>query len=564
MTKNITTWPPNYTIHFASRVDRLNSIRNKPDMLLGALEYYKDPARWVEFIEHWLITYDPRNNKKKTKPVIMPFILFPRQKDLIEFLISCWRDSESGLLEKSRDMGATWLSVAFSICMWLFCPGSSIGWGSRKQELVDKIGDPDSIFEKLRMTIKYLPREFMPAGWNENVHCSYMKLINPANGSSITGEIGDNIGRGGRKSIYFKDESAHYERPEKIEAALGDNTDVQIDISSVNGTANVFARRRKSGVVWNPGCTIPEGEQRVFIMDWRDHPEKTQEWYDKRRAKAEREGLLHIFAQEVDRDYASAVEGVLIPNTWVQAAVDLHTKINVPLDDMMVGTIYSALDVADEGRDLNAQACRQGITLFDLDKWAQGDTGQTANKAIHKCSIVKANELQYDCIGIGAGIKSETNRLKRDNLLRKHLKIIGWNASKGVLHPKRHIIKDDKTSPLNKDLYSNLKSQGWWNLRTRFEKTYKMVNQNTTYPVSDLICIKSDIDNFDELISELSQPTYSHNSSGQITINKKPDGTRSPNLADSVNMVYWPVPEIEENVGIVGGCAGVPNQRQEN
>jgi hypothetical protein len=48
-------------------------------------------------------------------------------------------------------------------------------------------------------------------------------------------EAGDNIGRGGRTLVYFKDESAHYEHPDLIEAALGDNTNVQIDISSVNG-----------------------------------------------------------------------------------------------------------------------------------------------------------------------------------------------------------------------------------------------------------------------------------------------------------------------------------------
>ena len=89
-------------------------------------------------------------------------------------------------------------------------------------------------------------------------------------------------------------------------------------------------------------------------------------------------------------------------------------------------------------------------------------------------------------------------------------------------------------------MYKNLKAQGWWNLRLRFEKTYKTVTQGVIYPIGELINILSSINNFDELVSELSQPTYSHNSSGQIIINKKPDGTRSPNLADGVNIVYWP------------------------
>ena len=535
----IDTWPPNYVEVFAKRVRVLNELQEKPEVVPGAISYYTPPERWVEFIEDWMVTYDPRNSKNPNKPVLIPFILFPKQKEFLQFLIETWQEGENGLIEKSRDMGATWLCCALSVCMWLFSDGTSTGWGSRKEQLVDKIGDPDSIFEKMRMIIRYLPKFFLPEGYNEKVHSSYMKLINPANGCTITGEAGDNIGRGGRKSIYFKDESAHYERPDKIEAALSDNTDVQIDISSVNGTANIFARRRKAGIEWQPETEIGSGETRVFIFDWRDHPEKTQEWYDKRREKAEREGLLHIFAQEVDRDYAAAVEGVLIPSTWVQSAVDLHKRYPKLESDMFSGLQFSALDVADEGGDLNAQAGRKGIVLNFLDKWAQGDTGQTADKAILNCKLLNVSSFDYDCIGVGSGVKSETNRLKRENKLPKNLIIKGWNAAV-VQESKKRSIPKDNSSPLNGDLYASLKAQAYWNLRRRFEKTHQFVTKNEEYPIEELICIPSDTPYFSELISELSQPTYGSNSSGKILVDKKPEGTRSPNLADAVNMVYFP------------------------
>ena len=154
-----------------------------------------------------------------------------------------------------------------------------------------------------------------------------MKIINPDTGATITGESGKNIGRGGRSMIYFKDESAHYERPELIEAALGDNTDVQIDVSSVHGSANVFYRRRTTGEVWEPDKVMPKGKTRVFVFDWRDHPGKPQSWYDLRRARAETEGLLHIFAQEVDRDYLASMDKILISPAWVKAAIDAHKKL---------------------------------------------------------------------------------------------------------------------------------------------------------------------------------------------------------------------------------------------
>jgi len=533
-------WPPNYVAQFVSRYNRVKQMKENPVLIVGAKEYYSHPENWVEFIEHWMVTSDPRNRKYKDKPIITPFILFPKQKEFVQFIIGCWLDGESGLIEKSRDMGATWLSCCISVCMWLFVEGSSIGWGSRGSDLVDNIGDPSSIFEKMRILIRYLPKFFLPIGFSERNHSHSMRLVNPENGSTITGEIGDNIGRGGRTSIYFKDESAHYQHPEMIEAALGDNTDVQIDMSSVNGTANVFARKRFAGEVWLPGKKIESGMTRVFILDWRDHPEKTQEWHDKRYAKYEREGLLRLFSQEVLRDYSAAVEGILIPAQWVQSAVDLDKRFPKFAALMRQGQIFSGLDVADEGGDLNSQADRKGITLIGLDKWAQGDTGETANKAVMRCKIIRASELFYDCVGVGSGVKAETNRLKRENLLPANLKITPWNGGDSVLNPDGHSIPDDNESPLNKDLYKNLKAQGWWNLRTRFEKTWRFVTKGTQYPMSELINIPSDILHFNELIAELSQPTYGSTTDGKIIVDKKPDGTRSPNLADSVNIVYWP------------------------
>jgi hypothetical protein len=208
------------------------------------------------FIEDWCITYDPRN-KGGDSPKTIPFILFDRQKEFIDFVMGCLKDQESGLIEKSRDMGATWLCCALSVYLWLFVPGISIGWGSRKEMLVDRLGDPDSIFEKMRKIILSLPRWLWPGGFKPKEHSSYMKILNPESGGTITGESGDNIGRGGRKAIYFKDESAWYEHPESIEASLGDTTNCQIDISSVKGTNTVFHRRKTAGETWDKKKALP-------------------------------------------------------------------------------------------------------------------------------------------------------------------------------------------------------------------------------------------------------------------------------------------------------------------
>jgi hypothetical protein len=105
----------------------------------------------------------------------------------------------------------------------------------------------------MRILIRNLPREFLPQGFDEQEHMAQMRIVNPQSGSTITGDIGDNIGRGGRSLIYFKDESAHYVHAEMIEAALSGNARVQIDISSVHGLGTVFDRKIEAGVYWTPG-----------------------------------------------------------------------------------------------------------------------------------------------------------------------------------------------------------------------------------------------------------------------------------------------------------------------
>jgi len=534
-------WPPNYTDIFIARAKRLSLLNSNHDLIVGAKEYYR--TRPIEFINDWCVTYDPRNVSSGL-PTTLPFILFPRQIEFIYFLQDCINDQENGLVEKSRDMGATWECAAFSVWMWLFSDGVAVGFGSRKEQLVDKLGDPDSIFEKIRIIIDHLPRFFWPKDFDIRYNAGYMKVTNPETGATITGEAGDNIGRGGRKSIYFKDESAHYERPEKIEAALGDNTNVQIDISSVNGTANIFARRRKSGVVWSPGKQIPKGSTKVFIFDWRDHPNKTQEWYETRRAKAEREGLLHVFAQEVDRDYSAAVKGACIPPAWIKAAIDAHIVLGFT-ESEMDGMISSALDVGDsDDGDSNACATKKGIILTEVEEWHERDTGVTARKALARMHVNGSHRLDYDCIGVGSGVKAEVNRLMDEGQL-KNLQIVKWDAGATCLDPDMHIIPDDPDTPINKDFFANLKAQGWWKLRQRFENTYKVVVQGIEIPFDELIVLPSALSNIHEIVEELSQPIVKYDKRGRILIDKKPSGSTSPNKADSIMMLYWPAVDNE-------------------
>lgn len=498
-------WPPDYEQEEERRalIQRIFNSTDKPRE--AARELYADNP--VQFINDWCVTYDPRN-ATKDRPTKMPFLLFDKQQEFVQFLQDCMEDSQSGLVEKSRDMGATWTAVGFSIWLWAFVPGASVGWGSRKEKLVDTIGDPDSIFEKLRMIIDELPWYILPEGFSRKEHCNYMKITGD-HGATITGEGGDNIGRGGRKLIYFKDESAHYDRAEMIEAALSDNTDCQIDISSVNGPNNIFHRKRTGGAV------------KVFVMDWRDHPGKDQKWYDKRREDAETNGLMHVFSQEVDRDYSSSVKGTLIPGMWVKAAIDAHKKLGIKAE----GHKRVGFDVADEGGDVNAVISVHGVIVTDLDQWGEGDTGESTIKAIHFAEGLKTNEMVYDSVGVGAGVKATVRTAKTK------VKAIGYDGV-GVQDPKKDYVEGKK----NEDMFASGSAQDWWLLRDRFLATYNAVIKGKDIAHDKMISLPSDLPHLQQLEAELSQVKRDTNGKGLILVDKQPKGTKSPNLADSLKM----------------------------
>ncbi len=222
-------WPPSFALELARRLDLEQRLAADPSLQAGAKLAYAQSI--ADFVSDCVFLQEPRN-ANSDEPVKLPVVLFSRQREFLEWLVERFKTKTSAPVEKSRDSGATWMSCAFAVWLWLFFPGSTVGFGSRKEILVDRQGDMQSIFEKIRSIVEHLPAYMKPRGFNERTDSNYMRLLNPENGATIIGEAGDNIGRGGRTSVYFVDEAAHLDHPERIEAALTATTDVRIDISS--------------------------------------------------------------------------------------------------------------------------------------------------------------------------------------------------------------------------------------------------------------------------------------------------------------------------------------------
>jgi len=514
---------PDYTQVFEWRMERLQRIRQNPGMLPAMKAFYRDnPA---QFIIDWGMTVDPRNVERGL-PARIPFLLFPKQEEWIQWFVEHWRTSKPGITEKTRDMGMSWLTVGMAASLCLFNRGIVAGFGSRKEEYVDKIGSPKSLFDKARNFIGLLPVEFR-GGWNPKAHAPHMRILFPENDSAMTGEAGDGIGRGDRTSFYIVDESAFLERPYLVDASLSATTNCRQDISTPNGMANSFAERRHSGKV------------DVFTFHWRDDPRKDDAWYKKQCEELD----AVTVAQEIDINYSASVEGVLIPSAWVQAAVDAHIKLGIQPTGQRMG----ALDVADEGKDTNAFTSRHGFLLEDIEEWSGkgDDIFGTVQRAFSICDQRRLEMYRFDSDGLGAGARGDARVINEQRKERRERQITAtpYRGSGSPANPEDEAVPGEygQQGRLNKDFFANAKAQGWWRLRTLFRNTWRAVEEKMPFSPDEIISISGSMPLKNKLIVELSQPTYSVNGVGKIVVDKKPDGTKSPNLADSAMIAYAPM-----------------------
>lgn len=348
---------PDYTPIWNERLARLERLRAEPELVPPLWEFYKEHP--CDFIHDWGCTFDPRLVELGIEATV-PFLLFPKQEEFIDWVVARWKGRENGVVEKSRDMGASWLSVAIATWMWIFHPGMVVGFGSRKEEYVDKIGDPKSLFWKVRTFIGLLPPEFRPPGYDEAKHAPFMRIVNPDTGGAIVGEAGDNIGRGNRAGIYFVDEAAFLEHPDAVDAALSQTTNCRIDISTPNGEGNPFWRKRFGG------------KYPVFVFDWRDDPRKDDAWYAKQEINLE----PHVVAAEIDRNYSASVMNAFIPAELVTEAMQRG-----PADVKPMGGYRFGLDVARFGDDKTVLTVRRGRVAIAQHSWGKADSQHTAARA---------------------------------------------------------------------------------------------------------------------------------------------------------------------------------------
>lgn len=513
----------------------------------------KERAKCARDILHWfktwVWTYDPRlvgRLDPKTGKVQNPyirFLLWPKQAAVVLWVIARIRAGEPWLLEKSRDQGATYLLAGICLWFWLFTPGFKATFSSRDADLVDTRDNPDSIFEKIRIMLRRLPVWMLPAGFDWRKHDNAMQLTNPETGASITGEAGDNAGRGGRCTVHIVDEAAFVPRAQRVEAALAGTTDCVGWVSTVNpqeGMGNFFARKRMA---------MPE--RLVARLHWRDDPRKNDEW-----AKAKQEQLSDDLTWEAEYEinYTANSTGVCIPAAWVRSAQILAK--------MLPGAARGRFGVTGgdvgAGKALSVVVHRFGPIVLAPEIRRERDTTDTAKWMMRSCFAAGTKVLNFDSVGVGEGVLSTLSKASSsaDAEIKKIAATLKRNPVNTGVPASLRTWPDERTS---EEMFGNTKAEIWWLARQAFQRSHfhylHMSKQEggRAQSLSEILILGDDRESI-TLASQLSLPKYDRNEKGKIVIESKLSLTKrsipSPDHAEAFVLTFIEAPK-DDISGIV-------------
>jgi len=233
----------------------LRDAGHDPDMRLDLRRMCADDVLF--YVNAFVWTYNPR-----LPSPIVPFITYPYQDEAIMTLLKATgmvpgHTPQDVFVEKSRDMGGSWMSILVHEYLWHWRDMLSFLWVSRKEDLVDKTDDPKSLMWKLDFLLKWLPPFLRPNYQRSRLHAKNLDSGSTIDGESTTGDVA----RGDRRTSILLDEFASVEEGEKVLAATADATDCRMFNSTPKGTGTAF-------------YTVKMTEIESVTMHWKRHPNK--------------------------------------------------------------------------------------------------------------------------------------------------------------------------------------------------------------------------------------------------------------------------------------------------
>ncbi len=251
----------------------------------------------------------------------LPFVPYPYQVEELKVIHEAVQGGAGILAQKhvvlwlkSRDMGMTWLVIAYYVWDWLFNQGIFLVGGAKEDD-VDKRHETGTLFAKIRYLVSNLPAWMLPADLvDKHMLLSYGGEDNPA---TISGDsTRPNFGRSKRKKSILLDEFQTWEHDYASMKSISQTTNAIFLLGTPNGYGNLYAQIARGKAKMNA---------LVRRVHWISHPLKTRDleyidgkatssWYRKETDKMEEEAI----AGELDLSFESSVKGIVFGGCYGQ------------------------------------------------------------------------------------------------------------------------------------------------------------------------------------------------------------------------------------------------------
>lgn len=252
--------PKDYEANLRYRKEVLQECAKSSDFRSGILEICSKDILF--FINTFCYQFNPQNKGEE----VGPFITWDFQDEAILELISAIEEGEDLRIEKSREMGATWICLLVMLWYCLFHHWKKFLLISRDEDSVDRVDDPDSLFWKLTFAVQWLPN-FMKMGVSKKKMGMKFALTNcTINGEAATGKAGV----GGRATAAFLDEFSQNPNAAEVWARTADTTSCRI----VN-----FTHVGQDTMAYTLCYDEQYEGMRSILMHWSQHPEKRKGLY---------------------------------------------------------------------------------------------------------------------------------------------------------------------------------------------------------------------------------------------------------------------------------------------
>ena len=245
-----------------------------------------------------------------------PFITWEIQDTLLHEFEYSLKHGLDILIDKCRDMGASWLCIAFLHWLWLFRPDSQLLEMSRTQDYVDQTGNMKALFQKHDYINGWLPEWMLPPDvLFGQKYRTKMHMKNILNGSCIDGEsTTEHAASGDRRLVALLDEFAKVEHGQLMRSATRDAALIRIINSTPAGAGTEYSRWKNSGQI------------KVFVLPFYEHPEKGKDRYVTKTEQGDYEIRSPWFDVESEVRSPQEIAREILRQDIESGAVFFHTQ----------------------------------------------------------------------------------------------------------------------------------------------------------------------------------------------------------------------------------------------